>query len=266
MKPARLVIFSDIDGTLVDHDTYNFDAARDCLAVLRQLGIPLVLASSKTSAEIIPFRRELGFEDCPAICENGAGLIEGSAEAGASAGDYARLREILDALPGKTRRHFRGFGDMSVGELIAATGLALEAAERARMREFSEPGLWSGSEEEKREFLDILGKAGVTATEGGRFLTLGFGTSKVDRMSEILMRYGNPVSLALGDAPNDIEMIEAADYGVIVANPAHAPLPVLRGEEEGRITRTVEPGPAGWSRAVICKLSELNILNADKYR
>ncbi len=65
--------------------------------------------------------------------------------------------------------------------------------------------------------------------------------------------------MALGDAPNDIEMVEAADFGVIVANPAHAPLPALAGEADGRIIRTEKVGPAGWSEAVMRIVSRLDI-------
>lgn len=258
MKNTKIIIFSDIDGTLIDHDTYRYDAARDCLAFLKRHRIPLVLASSKTRAEIVPLRYELGFDDCPAICENGAGIVEGGAEGDASRLDYSRLRQELNKIPRDLRRHFLGFGDMTLQELTAATGLAPDAAERARRRDFSEPGLWSGSEAEKAKFLDILGKAGVTATKGGRFLTLSFGATKADRMTEILVRYGHPVSVALGDAPNDREMIEAADYGVIISNPGHAPLPDLPGEVDGRIIRTEKPGPAGWSEAVMAIVSNLS--------
>ena len=258
-KRPEIIVFSDLDGTLIDHDTYSYDAARECLAVLRRRRIPLILASSKTAAEIIPLRRELGFEGSPAICENGAGVIEGGAGAEASDDDHRRLRRLLDRVPEDLRRRFRGFGDMTTEEVMAATGLGHEAAGRARQRNFSEPGLWSGSEADMARFLEYLKQEGISATAGGRFLTLSFGATKADRMAEILACYGGPVSIALGDAPNDVKMINAADYGVIVANPSHAPLPTLDGEKSGRIIRTKKPGPEGWSGAVMRILSNLGI-------
>ena len=257
----EILVFSDIDGTLIDHDTYSYSAAEECLELLRRHHIPLILASSKTSAEIIPLRRELGFQGSPAICENGAGLIEGDTEAGTSGDDYHRLRRLLNIVPKALRRHFRGFGDMTTEEVVEATGLPADAAVRARRREFSEPGLWSGSEDEKARFLESLNKKGVSATQGGRFLTLSFGATKANRMGEIMARFEAPVSIALGDAPNDVEMINAADYGVIVANPSHAPLPTLDGEKTGRIIRTKKPGPEGWSGAVLRILSNLGIID-----
>lgn len=257
-KRPKILVFSDIDGTLMDHDTYSYDAAKECLAVLRQRKIPLILASSKTSAEIIPLRQELGFAGSPAICENGAGVIEGGVGHGASNDDYLELRGLLAKVPQELRRHFRGFGDMATGEVVAATGLAPDAAERAQQRSFSEPGLWSGSEEGKARFLECLIGLGVSATQGGRFLTLSFGATKADQMREIMAGCNGAVSIALGDAPNDVEMINAADYGVIVANPGHTPLPSLPGEADGRVIRTKKPGPQGWSEAVMRILSKLD--------
>ena len=65
--------------------------------------------------------------------------------------------------------------------------------------------------------------------------------------------------VALGDAPNDITMLEAADYGIIIANPHRAPLPPLNGEDEGRISRTLDAGPLGWNTAVCALLDTLEL-------
>ena len=34
-QPVSPVVFSDLDGTLLDHDTYSFEPAADALALLR---------------------------------------------------------------------------------------------------------------------------------------------------------------------------------------------------------------------------------------
>jgi hypothetical protein len=57
--------------------------------------------------------------------------------------------------------------------------------------------------------------------------------------------------LSLGDAENDIAMLQTTDFGVIVANGAHPPLKHLDGEEQGRIIRTTREGPEGWNEAVL---------------
>lgn len=250
------IVFTDLDGTLLDHESYACDPARPALDALKSKGVPLVLASSKTAAEIAELHAVLGLGDAPAIVENGAGLWRpGAGEADDT--DYRAIREALDDLPTRLRVLFRGFGDMSAYEVAHITGLSRDAAARARARAHSEPGLWSGDPELLAEALRKLGRRGIHARRGGRFLTLSMGGTKADRMAEVMAEYGAPHSLALGDAPNDAEMLETAERGVIVRNDHGTPLPRLAGEDAGRITRTDAPGPTGWNRAVLDWLSDL---------
>lgn len=253
---VALVIFSDLDGTLLDHDTYSWRAAEPALARLADIGAPVVLATSKTAAEVVPLQQAMGLEGLPAIVENGAGVIGLGADVGAAdaqgdaGGEYARLRHILNALPAQLRAHFSGFGDMTAAEVARATGLSETDAVAAKSRLFSEPGLWSGDAAGRADFIDLLKSNGVHARLGGRFLTLSFGKTKRDGMAEVIAKYAPHYTAALGDAPNDIEMLEAADFGFIIANPHHAPLPPLMGEPKGRIQRTAAPAPAGWTEAI----------------
>ena len=48
----RLIVFTDLDGTLLDHDDYSFEAARPALAKLETLNIPVILTTSKTATEV----------------------------------------------------------------------------------------------------------------------------------------------------------------------------------------------------------------------
>ena len=58
MKP-RLLVFTDLDGSLLDHHTYRWDAAADALRLLQEADIPVILASSKTRAEMLPLQSAL---------------------------------------------------------------------------------------------------------------------------------------------------------------------------------------------------------------
>ncbi|MBR9842094.1 MAG: HAD-IIB family hydrolase [Rhodobacteraceae bacterium] len=254
----RFLVFSDLDGTLLDHESYSFEAARPALKALADMGCGVVLASSKTGPEIARLRAAMGLSQWPAIVENGAGLLEAGAEPEAGGEEYARLRAWLGALPEEMRGAFCGFGDMSDAEVAEVTGLAPEAAVLARQRGFTEPGLWQGDEAGLEAFLARAKAAGIAARSGGRFLTLSFGATKADRMAEIAARYGAETTIALGDAPNDVEMLEAADIGVIVRNPKAPALPKLPKEQADRIFRTQECGPDGWNRAVLSIVSEAN--------
>lgn len=244
----KLAVFTDLDGTLLDHDTYSWNAAHPALDRLVRQQCAVVLASSKTAAEILLLQDSMALSGQPALVENGSGLI--GLVGAQSPRTYTALREILDLIPQTLRAHFRGFGDMSADDVTSLTGLSPKAAALARTRDYSEPGLWSGGEEEFRTFCTALAQHGVSAQRGGRFLTLSFGRTKADAMTQVIHALKPDLTLALGDAPNDVEMLEQADLGVIVANPHHASLPLLAGERDGRIIRTRDPGPVGWNIAV----------------
>ncbi len=254
-----IVAFSDLDGTLLDHETYSFVPARPALAALKARGIPLILASSKTEAEMRPIARSMGL-DHPMIVENGAGIV-GLPEESTPSGDgsmspYNRLRMVLRQMPKELNACFEGFGDWDVARVAKETGLPLAAAQLACQRRFSEPGHFTGSDLQKRAFVDHLEQAGFTAVQGGRFFTLMPKTSKAARMAEVTDHYrrlsGEPIAtVALGDAENDLAMLEAADRGFIIINPAHAPLAVTERERLGFITRSQTPGPQGWNECVL---------------
>jgi mannosyl-3-phosphoglycerate phosphatase len=252
-----LLVFTDLDGTLIEHENYSFAPAMEALAALTKMGAGVIMASSKTGPEIAALQYQLDLTQWPAIVENGAGLLEAKEQT--SYKEYAKVRAALDLLPPALRANYIGFGDMTAQEISAVTGLPLEAAILAGKRAFSEPGLWSGSAEGLKVFLEALAKSGVHAREGGRFLTLSLGATKADRMADIIEQYKPRYTMALGDAPNDVEMLEAADFGVIVNNPHRPALPPLAGEATGRITRTDQPGPHGWNTAILDLIARLEL-------
>ncbi|MEL7048511.1 MAG: mannosyl-3-phosphoglycerate phosphatase, partial [Pseudomonadota bacterium] len=160
---------------------------------------------------------------------------------------------------------FVGFSQMGVEEIAAETGLTLAAAKNAAKREYSEPGLWIGDERQFSVFCETLERAGLQILQGGRFLHVMGRTNKSERMAQLKAAYQktNPgaqiLTAALGDAPNDAAMIEAADFGFIIANPHGKTMRRLPGEATGRIIRTTEPGPAGWNSAMNGLFDQLDI-------
>ncbi len=254
-----LIVFTDLDGTLIDHHTYDYAPASPALNSIKNLSVGLVLASSKTAPEVSKLRSEIGVEKWPAIVENGAGILAPFDTGCHDDSSYQTVRAALEQVPDDLRRLFCGFGDMFVDQVMRITGLSQTDAELAQSRSFSEPGIWSGASAQKDIFLDILKDHGVRAQQGGRFLTLSLGANKVDQMRDIITAYAPLNTIALGDAPNDIAMLEAADIGIVVANPSGPSLPTLRGEKEGRIIRTKDAGPVGWNTAVLDALMHLNL-------
>lgn len=249
----RLLIFSDLDGTLLDHATYDFTPALPALAEIKARDGLLILASSKTASEMLALHQRLGLGDTPMIVENGAACVR-PASVGSKDADYRAIRQVLRTLDAP----FRGFGDMSVAEICAETGLPEIEAKRAKTRQFSEPGLWHGDAHQRAGFLAALARHGISARAGGRFLTLSFGATKADQMARLSAQYAPCFTIALGDAPNDVEMIAQADRGVVIRNDHGPDLPEF--DHEDRILRTTRPAPQGWHDAVMTLLPEWDAL------
>ncbi|CAI2531932.1 Putative mannosyl-3-phosphoglycerate phosphatase [Serratia ficaria] len=97
----HLLIFTDLDGSLLDHDSYSWRAAQPWLDRLAAAQTPLIIATSKTAAEVAPLRQRLGLQQQPFIAENGAqtvfpaGWREAPLHAGAT---YPEICAILAAL------------------------------------------------------------------------------------------------------------------------------------------------------------------------
>ena len=72
--PVTRLVFSDLDGSLLDHYSYSYEAALPQMEALERAGIPLILVSSKTRAEILILREELANRH-PFIVENGAAVF-----------------------------------------------------------------------------------------------------------------------------------------------------------------------------------------------
>ncbi|MCB2226009.1 MAG: HAD-IIB family hydrolase [Desulfarculaceae bacterium] len=264
-----LVVFSDLDGTLLDHHTYSWEAARPALEALSAGGTPLVLCSSKTRAEMIPLHAELGLSG-PFIAENGGGVfappdcVVAKGETWIDAGGGWRVHEI--GLPiAEVRERAKGFlaelgltgfGEMSDRQVAKLTGLSKEQAAKARAREFNEPIMPPTSEEQGQALIAAAEQAGLQVTRGGRFWHLlgGGDKGKAVRLLKVLYAKRDPVlsTMALGDAQNDLSMLEAVDHPVLVARPdgSHASL-----ELEG-LTREPLAGPAGFNHAVLAVLGE----------
>jgi mannosyl-3-phosphoglycerate phosphatase len=249
-----LAIFTDLDGTLLDKESYSWAAARPALELCRQRGVPVIAVTSKTMAETRTLVADIGLER-RFIFENGGGI---HLEAGRYQGlgmPYGQLRRHFRFLA--TRVALQGFGDLSVAEVARLTGLSLPAAAQARERLFSEPFLYPGSELD--ELRRQAAARGLQVLEGGRFYhLLAAGQSKGRALEELCRRLrretGEPlVTIALGDSPNDFSLLAAVDYPVLIRQPdgraAACPLANLRVPSA--------PGPAGWSQAVTELLHEL---------
>lgn len=245
----KLMVVSDLDGTLLDHHDYSFEEVLPVLDRMEEAGIPLVVNTSKTKAEWLAMRGEFGNAD-PFIVENGSALYDGEKVEVFG----VRRAEILDLLkPLRARFRFTGYHDVGVEKVMEWTGLDRQSAERSADRQFSEPLVWQDTPEAEEEFCNLMVERGLMTLRGGRFLHVLGQTDKGKPLAHL--RKEKVALIALGDRPNDLAMLEAADISVVIAAPDGFFL-----EAEG-VLRSTGTGPRGWAEMMTRILDELKIPN-----
>jgi len=260
------VIFSDLDGTLLDHDTYSFEQALPALKLVEKKNIPLVICTSKTRSEIDLYRQLLR-NSSPFISENGGGIFipEGYFKAGFEEAKeidgylvvelgtpYEQLVDALKTISKETGIKITGFSDMSVSELSEATGMDEKQAGLAKQRDYSEPFIVDASEQDIKTIRDKIDAAGYNYTRGGRFHHI-MGNSDKGKAVRILSgiyekETGGVKTIALGDSLNDLPMLKEAE------------IPVLVQKKDGNYDRNIKLnnlvwangiGPVGWNSAIL---------------
>lgn len=259
-NPA-IIIISDLDGSLLDHNNYQFGAATPALKCIEDNHIPLILNSSKTAAEIKIIRTALK-NNYPFVVENGAGIYlptnTQEYEIIKFGIDRKKILIELNQIKEKLKLSYIGFNDMSVEELMAHTSLNKEQAELAKQRDFTEPLLWQDDNSKWLLFSQELDKAGLSFAKGGRFISVSASIDKGQSLDWLRNYYKkelnlNPIMIALGDSENDKEMLEKSDYPVLIKSPAHD-FPELNADN---IFYTTEYGPAGWNEGITKLLNSL---------
>lgn len=253
------LVFTDLDGTLLDHHDYSHAAAETALDRLSSLDIPVVLNSSKTLSELDYIARDLNL-DAPRIAENGSLVVfPDSGRTHIFGADHAEICKILHGLRERHAYCFKGFSDWTAQEIAEITGLSIEAAERAGTRQASEPLLWQDDEALLEPFREQLEAAGLSLKRGGRFWHVMGNADKVHAMNYLSEEYSKgsdrPIVIALGDGPNDRDMLAAADIAVIVYNPDGVKIDIPEREGQ-RVIRTELPGPQGWGATINALLDE----------
>lgn len=262
----KIIIFTDLDGSLLD-SRYSFEKALPALRLIKKKNIPLLICSSKTKCEIEHYRKKLRNAH-PFISENGGGIFIPKnyfkiniskltfnikeekkyfvIKLGTS---YSDLRNALDALRSEGF-NIKGFGDMTASDISKLTRLKISEAKMAKKRDFDEPFVFRGDKKALANLKRRIKSMGFNYTEGKLFHLMG--NSNKGRAVEIVKKLYSVqkqriITVAIGDSPNDKEMLETVDYPIVLQK--------HDGTYDKRIKiknliRAHGRGSAGWNRAV----------------
>jgi len=267
----RQIVFTDLDGTLLDLVTYSYEKSVAGVKRLKEIGIPLIFCSAKTRAEQEVYRRKLEIFH-PFIVENGGaifiprGYFPFSFEYHKSVNEllvielgtsYKKVRQLLGKVREESGFRFRGFGDMSDEEVAEETGLDIDSARLAKQREYDETVVIESEAKQSHitsgvidKFLQKIKQAGLNWTHGGRFYGVMGDNDKGKAVNIVTGLYremwGEIETIGLGDSLNDLPMLSTVDIPILVQKRNYT----WENIDVPNLRQVQGIGPEGWSRAI----------------
>jgi mannosyl-3-phosphoglycerate phosphatase len=269
-KRKNIIIYTDLDGTLLDHHTYSFKDALPALAEIKKNNIPLILCSSKTRAELEEYQRKLRIK-YPFISENGGAIFIPKGYFNKQKNDlkekakywvmelgtpYEDLRKRLLEISRKFGVKVIGFGDLKAKQITSMFDLPYKEAKLAKKREYDEP-FYFLDEITKGEIRAIereFKQRGLNLTKGGRLFHLLGRNDKgkaVRLLSNMYKENWNsePLTVGIGDSLNDFPMLKAVDIPVLVRKKNNTyDENILK---RLKVQKAKGIGPSGWNQTVI---------------
>lgn len=269
------VVFTDIDGTLIDLISGKYGESDKLIYTLRENNVPIVLCSAKTFAEQNKIRDDLGLMD-PFIVENGGAIIipknyfdfqfdieqtrikEEQGYIILELGESTReIRIKLAEIKKKLRIEFKGVADVSIEELSRLATMPIDYAKRMSEREYGETILQI-KKSDIPTFTTSIEKMGIKVIHGGRFFDVTMGTDKGKAVSILInlfrKKYRNQIKFfGVGDSANDASMLKLMDVPMVVQKPDSS----WSELEIKNVIRLKGIGPEGWKSA-FDKIMEMN--------
>ena len=262
-KKFTVVIFTDLDGSLLHRDTFQFDTIKDYIKSLVSKGVIIIPNSSKTEKEIEKFNEELGV-NLPYISENGSS-IHGLNLITSNFPDKLVLsrekKELLkiyeDKVPEKLKEKCFQISKMSKKEKENILGQKDVKLKDALNRKYTLPFLFKGDKNEKYRLIKILNSNSLTLQEGGRVYNLCDNINKVksmNRVIKILKKTEDKIkTIAVGDNFNDLEMLRNCDIPCLVFNDQFK----LDQININNLIFSNKPSPEGWADVIKMALAKL---------
>ena len=256
-QKKQIIIFTDLDGSLLDKDTFKFDEIDDFFKELISEGIKIIPNSSKTEAELLDFNKQYNL-NLPFISENGSSIhglnliqkdLPNKVLISRSADQIISIYN--DTIPDNLKKKINFILELNYKDQERIFGLPLDKMILATKRNYTLPIQFVGNEIEKNEFIKILKKVGLTLQTGGRIMNICDNVNKSKAMTNALKLISKKfddeiITIGVGDNENDIEMIKQTNYPCLVKNDNFNSSLI----NIDNLIKSSEPSPRGWSDVI----------------
>lgn len=268
MNHNNIFIFTDLDGSLLNHNNFEFNTIKPFIFKCLRNNIRIIPNTSKTKNEVEFFSEQLGV-DIPYIVENGSAIHNLDLVCSHFGKNNKSLilsrtaDEIFEIFNNKVPLSLRNqclfLKDMNTSQQSKVLGLNGEKLTSALNRLYSIPLIFNGPIEIKNELISIFNDLDIKLHEGGRVINICDNCSKGDAMKIILKKMEGIKkkyhSIVIGDSPNDISMLALSNQPCVVPLPDEENLNKLKLK---KVIRANQVAPDGWKEVVLKSLDRIN--------
>lgn len=264
----QIVVVTDIDASLLEPGSRFLPDERAALAFLAERGIPLVINSSRSRAEIERLHHTLNIVT-PFISEHGSALFlphqclpfvpdRARPAVGGHVVEFGRrYYEVVDTLRLVCRElnlEIVGFAELSIDEVARELGVPSAEAQLVKLREYTELfRIEDESEATLSRLFKALRRRGLRCYQRGRHFLVSATPNRAESLRTLKglwkRAWGEHVMVGLGDSEDDVSWLQFVDVPIFIENGRSGiPARVLRKLPTVRLTE--RHGRLGWSDAV----------------
>ena len=266
LKKITLLVFTDIDGTLINNDTFFEGKNIEIAETLHQHNHILIYNSSKTFDEIVNMQKKFN-TSFPFICETGGGIYYKNLLTQASDElregysimyESKKIEMFKKIIKEEVQKNFKNdldmFDDLCLDEKSRLSGLKGNDLHLASKRDFSILINWKSDDGRYSKFKSVLHGHGLKLIKGGRFSHICASHDKGQAVKFFLNQikssgmYNKILTIGIGDSTNDLEMLSNVDYACVVKSKNNNDL--MKKIDISKVLLSTQHAPEGWAECI----------------
>ena len=266
LKKTTLLVFTDIDGTLINNNTFFEGKNIEIAETLHEHNHILIYNSSKTFDEIVNMQKKFN-TSFPFICETGGGIYYKNLFTKASDElregysimyESKKIEMFKKIIKEEVQKNFKNdldmFDDLCLDEKSRLSGLKGNDLHLASKRDFSVLINWKSDEGRYSKFKSVLHGHGLKLIKGGRFSHICASHDKGQAVKFFLNQikssgmYNKIITIGIGDSTNDLEMLSNVDYACVVKSENNNDL--MKKIDISKVLLSTNHAPEGWAECI----------------